>query len=86
MTFVETRTQDTKTGKSGAFNEFFHSTKDDVLTSDASKGAHNVEWSMDASFGVHADFTSHVRGTITFKDGKGSPIDILAKLKLNTES
>ena len=63
-----------------------HSTKNDVLTLDAGNGVHNVEWSMDSAFGVHPDFKSCVRGTMTFEGGKGLAINILAKQKLNTES
>ena len=63
-----------------------HSTKNNALTLDAGNGVHNVEWSVDSAFGVHPDFKSHVRGTMTFKGGKGSAINVSAKQKLNTES
>ena len=52
----------------------------------ASKGVHDVEWLTDSAFGVHPDFKSHTGGTMLFKGGKGSPINISAKQKLNTES
>ena len=58
----------------------------DVSTLDAGNGVHNVEWLVDLAFGVHPDFKSHVGGTMTFKGGKGSAINALAKQKLNTES
>ena len=35
---------------------------------------------------VHPDFKSHMGGTMSFKVGKGSAIDVSAKQKLNTES
>ena len=41
---------------------------------------------MDSAFGVHPDFESYVGGTVTFKRGKGSVIDVSAKQKLNAES
>ena len=57
-----------------------------MLTLDVGNGVHNIEWSIDSAFGVHPDFKSHVGGNMFFKGGKGSPINILAKQKLNTES
>ena len=71
-----------------------HSTVNDALTLDAGRGANNVEWSVDSAFGVHPDFKSHVQGaikshvqgTMGLKGGKGSPMNILAKQKPNTES
>ena len=66
--------------------KYLHSTKDDVLTLDARNGVHNVEWSMDSAFGVHPDFKSHVRGTVKFKEGHGSVVNVSTKQKLNTES
>ena len=41
---------------------------------------------MDLAFGVHPDFKSHVGGTMKFKEGHGSVINVSAKQKLNTES
>ena len=41
---------------------------------------------MDLAFGVHLDFKSHVGGTMKFKEGHGSVINMSAKQKLNTES
>ena len=63
-----------------------HSTKKDVLTLDAGRGVHNVEWSIDSAFGVHPDFKSHVGATMKFKEGHGSVVSSSAKQKLNTES
>ena len=62
------------------------STQNDVLRLDAGNGVHNVEWSMDFTFGVHPDFKSHVGGTMKFKEGHGSVTNISAKQKLDTES
>ena len=63
-----------------------HSTKNDASTLDAGNGVHDVEWSMDSAFGVHPDFKSHVGGTMKFKEGHGSVMNVSAKQKLNTES
>ena len=63
-----------------------HSTKNDALTLDTGNGFHNVEWSMDLAFGVHPDFKSHVGGTVKFKQGHGSVMNVSVKQKLNTES
>ena len=66
--------------------KFMAATKDDVLTLDAGKGVHNVEWSIDSAFGVHPDFKSHVGANMKFKEGHGAVISLSAKQKLNTES
>ena len=63
-----------------------HLTKADVLALDAGSGVHNVEWSMDSAFGVHPDFKSHVGGTMKFKEGHRSVVNLSAKQKFNTES
>ena len=63
-----------------------HSVKGDALILDTGNGVHNVEWSIDLTFGVHPDFKSHVGGTMRFKEGHGSAINASAKQKLNTES
>ena len=73
-------------GKPVQVMKFLHSTKNDVLTLNTSKGVHKVEWSMDSSFGVCTDLKSHVRGTMGFEGRKDSPINVLAKQKLNAES
>ena len=39
-----------------------------------------------SAFGVHPDFKSYVGANVFFKGRKGSPINISAKQKLNTES
>ena len=57
-----------------------------LLTLDAGKGVHNVEWLMDSAFGVHPDFESHMGAMMTFKGRKGLAINTSAKQKLNTES
>ena len=51
--------------KSVRLMKHLHSTQDDALTLDAGNGVHNLEWSVDLAFGVHPDFKSHVRGTMT---------------------
>ena len=66
--------------------KFLHATQNDILTLDAGKGVHNVEWLMDSAFGVHPDFKSHMGATMTFEGKKGLAINVSAKQKLNTES
>ena len=43
-----------------------------------------IKWYVDASFGVHPDFKSHTGGTMTY--GRGAPITVSKKQKLNTRS
>ena len=43
-----------------------------------------IKWYVDASFAVHNDFKSHTGATMTY--GKGSPIAMSRKQKLNTRS
>ena len=43
-----------------------------------------VKWYVDASFAVHPDYRSHTGAVMTF--GKGSPIGLSKKQKLNTRS
>ena len=43
-----------------------------------------MKWSIDASFGVHADFKSHTGGTMSM--GEGAIISTSKKQKLNTRS
>ena len=61
-------------------------TQDDVLTLGANRGFSVYEWCIDASFAVHPDFKSHTGCNFVFKNGKGSPISVSAKQKLNTGS
>ena len=65
--------------------KFSHATQNDILTLDAGKGVHNVDWSMDSAFGVNLDLKSHMGATMTFKGGKSLAMDVSAKKKLNTE-
>ena len=66
--------------------KFSHATADNALAFSVVNGVHNVGWSVDLAFGVHPDFKSYVGRNMFFKGGKGSPINISAKQKLNTES
>ena len=58
-------------------------TRDDILTLEAGNLT-SIVWWVDASFGVHHDLKSHTGATMTM--GKGSPISILSKQKINTRS
>mgnify|MGYP006897556831 CR=1 FL=1 len=43
-----------------------------------------IKWFVDTSFGVHPDFKSHTGGAMTY--GRGAPITVSKKQKLNTRS
>ena len=58
-------------------------TKDMVLTLEASD-ATQIKWWVDVSFGVHPDLRSHTGATMTL--GRGCPISMSLKQKLNTRS
>ena len=45
---------------------------------------HVIKWYVDASFAVHPDFKSHTGGNMTY--GRGTPISMSRKQKLNTRS
>jgi hypothetical protein len=62
---------------------YINGTRDDVLTLEADD-MQVVKWYVDASFAVHPDFKSHTGATMTF--GKGAPITMSRKQKLNTRS
>ena len=63
-----------------------------TLNSGLCVGIGSRKWSsqcgMVNQFGIWSasDFKSHVGGTMSFEGGKGSPMNISAKQKLNTES
>jgi hypothetical protein len=63
--------------------EYIHGTRDDVLRL-AADDLHVVKWYVDASFAVHPDFKSHTGATMTY--GKGAPMTMSRKQKLNTRS
>ena len=43
-----------------------------------------IKWSIDASYGTHPDFKSHAGGSMTM--GKGTPVSISKKQKINSRS
>jgi hypothetical protein len=45
---------------------------------------HVIKWYVDAAFAVHPDFKSHTGGNMTY--GRGAPISMSRKQKLNTRS
>ena len=63
--------------------KFLNGTKDDklILTADS---LHVLKWYVDVSFAVHPDFRSHTGAGFTM--GKGFPISMSKKQKLNTRS
>ena len=69
--------------KLGRCLRFVRDTKQDVLTLEADN-ATSIIWWVDASYGVHHDLKSHTGATMTM--GRGSPISISSKQKINTRS
>jgi len=63
--------------------KYINGTRPDKLILSADN-LHVIKWYVDASFAVHPDFKSHTGGTMTY--GRGSPITMLRKQKLNTRS
>ena len=62
------------------------STENDTLKLSTDEGLNKLEWHIDASFVVHPDFRSHAGAVMMFQGGKGSPIQMSVKQKLNTDS
>ena len=44
-------------------------TKNDMLTLNVGKGITQIEWYVDAAFGVHPDYKGHTGAAMKFKDG-----------------
>ena len=63
--------------------KYLNGSKEEVLFLSADD-LHVVKWFVDASFAVHADFKSHTGGAMTY--GRGVPISISRKQRLNTRS
>jgi hypothetical protein len=63
--------------------KYLNGTQDEVLFLSADD-LHVIKWYVDASFAVHPDFKSHTGGAMTF--GRGVPISMSRKQKLNTRS
>ena len=66
--------------------KFSSETCDDVSTSSAIWGWHDVEWCIDASFAVHLNFKSHTGACQAFEGGKGTTQIVSAKQKPNTSN
>ena len=66
--------------------KFLSETCEDVSTSSADRGLHDIEWCLDASFAAHANFKSHAGACQAFEGGKGAVQSVSAKQKLNTSS
>ena len=62
------------------------SAKNDAKKLSTGAGMNGLQWCVDAGFVVHPDFRSHMGATMKFRDGPGSPIQMSAKQKLNTDS
>ena len=86
ISFLCTRVQepDEDDGKKlGRCLRFLRETKDDKLTLEAD-GSSVISWWIDASYAVHPNMRSHTGATMSM--GKGCPISISTKQKLNTRS
>ena len=84
--FLCTRVQDPNEGdweKLVRMMKYLNGTRNDVLTL-AADDLQVVKWYIDASFATHPDFKSHTGGNMTY--GKGAPIAVSRKHKLNTRS
>ena len=62
---------------------YLRGTKDLVLTL-AAHDAWILKWFVDAAYGVHKDMKGHTGGALTL--GKGVPIGVSTKQKINTKS
>ena len=69
--------------KLGRCIRFLRDTKNDKLTLQADNMS-SISWWIDASFAVHPNMRSHTGATMSM--GKGCPISISTKQKLNTRS
>ena len=69
--------------KLGRCLSFLRATRDDPFTLEATSTS-IINWWVDASFAAHPDFRSHTGATMTL--GKGCPINLSAKQKINTRS
>ncbi len=69
--------------KLGRCLRFLRETKDDHLTLEAD-GNNVIIWWIDASYAVHPNMRSHTGATMSM--GKGCPISISTKQKINTRS
>jgi len=63
--------------------KYVNGTRNDKLILSADD-LHVIKWYVDASFAVHPDFKSHTGGGMTY--GRGMPITMSKKQKLNTRS
>jgi len=63
--------------------KYINGTRKDVLILSADD-LRVLKWYVDSAFAVHPDFKSHTGGTLTL--GRGAPISISRKQKLNTTS
>ena len=69
--------------KLGRCLRFLKDTKEDKMTLEAD-GTNVISWWIDASFAVHPNLRSHTGATMSM--GKGCPISISTKQKINTRS
>ena len=63
--------------------QYVNGTRNDKLILSADD-LHVIKWYVDSSFAVHPDFKSHTGGAFTY--GRGTPLTMSRKQKLNTRS
>ena len=63
--------------------KYLNGTREDKLILSADD-LHVIKWYVDCAFAVHPDFKSHTGGNMTY--GRGAPISMSRKQKLNTRS
>ena len=86
IAFLSTRVQSPDEDdwkKLGRCIRYLEETKDIPLTIEADS-MNTINWWVDASFAVHHDYKSHTGATVSF--GKGCPVSLSTKQKINTRS
>ena len=58
--------------------------KKDMLALSVGNGLYQLEWYIDAAFGVHPDYKEHTGAALEFKGAKDCPVQKCSKQKLNT--
>ena len=66
--------------------KFLYVTRLDGMALSIRNGLLQLEWYVDAAFGVHTDYKGHTNGIWKCKGGKGTTIQKSLKQKLNTSS
>ena len=70
--------------KSVQLMKFLHDTQDDALRSSVGLGSVQSEWFVDALFSMHPNHRENTGAAFGFKHGRGFPVHVSGKQKLNT--